>query len=514
MIFDKIKRIKDYETYWLELETSISQRDRPFEDASAEAVKSRKIQAKQSIWRMAELYFPDYIRHTAADFHSRWEKISKTTDEPVLVEAFRGAGKSTFFSFLDPVHAILFARAHYMLFCSYNEDKSTNFSGRILAELKYNQKIAADFGTIIGKTIDYKAIGHFEARIPDSGHKTTIQAVSIGQDPRGWVAGSHRPDFARLDDIQNRKLARNRKNVENTLQWINLDLIPAMAANYNMIISATAVNNRDAVTELKKGSTTRNPIRAHRYPAQTTKGGPAWPQVFPLSRLEKLKETIGSKEFSQEYLLSPIGNDDGVQESWLVDYEPEEIPQEEYQIILSFTDLGSRKTTEKHDYKATVCIGVNPGPLIDILAARIRRETPRKLIAGMYTIYETFSPTTMFWEDNGQQDLMLDVWEAEAQRYGYPLPLKAVHNATNKQLRIEQTLFPLLENHKIRFHPHDSDHKLLKEQLLDLFDGPHDDGPDALSCAVKVAIDRLRRRRQGPPKSALRRESYTLLGRY
>ncbi|VDA99872.1 hypothetical protein S1OALGB6SA_945 [Olavius algarvensis spirochete endosymbiont] len=149
-----------------------------------------------------------------------------------------------------------------------------------------------------------------------------------------------------------------------------------------------------------------------------------------------------------------------------------------------------------------------------ILAARIRRETPKKLIAGMYSIYETFSPVAMYWEDNGQQDLMIDVWDSEAEKYGMPLPLKPIHNAENKKLRIERILFPLLENHKIRFHPHDPDQRLLKEQLLDLFDGSHDDGPDALSCAVKEAINRLRRQRQGPPKSAIRRESYILLRRY
>jgi len=76
-----------------------------------------------------------------------------------------------------------------------------------------------------------------------------------------------------------------------------------------------------------------------------------------------------------------------------------------------------------------------------ILAARIRRETPKKLIAGMYSIYETFSPVAMYWEDNGQQDLMIDVWDSEAEKYGMPLPLKPIHNAENKKLRIERILF-------------------------------------------------------------------------
>ena len=511
MIYDKIKSLKDFDRYAPQVAASISQRDKPFSDSSESAIAARKSAARNSIWEMARLYFPEYVCDDPAAFHPRWEHISRTTGEPVLIEAFRGAGKSTFFTFLDPIHAMLFGRSRFMLFSSYTWDKSVIFSGRLFMELKYNQLIKADFGDLIDRGVDHKAAGHFEVRITDSRAKVTAQAVSIGQDPRGLVAGPHRPDYARLDDIQSRRLAKSRKNVENTVQWITLDLVPAMAADYSMVIAATAVNNRDAVTELRKGSETRSPLRSHRFAALTAKGKPRWPARFPNRRLAKLRGSMGAREFFQEYLLKPLGNDDGVQESWLTNYQIEDIAAKEYAFVVSFTDLGSRKATDKHDYKATICIGVNPGPDIDILAARIRRESPKQLIAGMYAIYDTFAPAAMCWEDNGQQDLMIDVWESEAEYYGYSLPLKAVHNSTNKALRIERTLFPLLENHKIHFHPHDPDHKLLKEQLLDLFDGPHDDGPDALAGAVRQAVDRLRRRRQGPPKSALRRESYTLL---
>lgn len=189
---------------------------------------------------------------------------------------------------------------------------SAIFSGRILAELKYNQLIRADFGGLIDKNIDHAAAGYFEFEVPENRIKKTVQALSIGQNARGLAAASCRPDYAWLDDIQSRKLAQNRKNVENTIRWITLDLIPAMAADYDMKIVGTAVSNRDAVTELKKGSGTRWPVRAYRYSALSSNGKAQWPNMFPQSRLDKLKNTIGTKEFSQEYLLRPLGSDDGV----------------------------------------------------------------------------------------------------------------------------------------------------------------------------------------------------------
>ena len=117
MIFDQIKSPKDFDRLWAQVETDISGRDDPFEDTSDAAKEARKKCRRKSIWEMARIYFPDYVRNSSAGFHARWEKISRTIDEPVLVEAFRGAGKSTFFTFLDPVHAILF-RIAPAIYCS------------------------------------------------------------------------------------------------------------------------------------------------------------------------------------------------------------------------------------------------------------------------------------------------------------------------------------------------------------------------------------------------------------
>jgi hypothetical protein len=49
--------------------------------------------------------------------------------------AFRGVGKSTYFSLLDPVHEIAYGKRNFMIFSSYNEEKSIAFAGRVLIEL-------------------------------------------------------------------------------------------------------------------------------------------------------------------------------------------------------------------------------------------------------------------------------------------------------------------------------------------------------------------------------------------
>jgi hypothetical protein len=63
-----------------------------------------------------------------------------------MVEAFRGSGKSTFFTLLDPVHEITCGNRNFMIFSSYNEEKSALFTGRILFELLFNRRLINDSG--------------------------------------------------------------------------------------------------------------------------------------------------------------------------------------------------------------------------------------------------------------------------------------------------------------------------------------------------------------------------------
>ncbi len=484
----RVKSARDFQKQWDALAAEIFSRT-PFEDGSSK--EDRKEAASKDPWSMALVYFPEYVRNEGAPFHKRWPKIAGIENAPVLIEAFRGAGKSTFFTFLDSVYNILFGDYKFMLFASYTEDKSKVFTGRILLELKYNKRITEDFGRIINPLLDFSAVGNFAAKV--DGRRIMVMACSIGQDPRGLVSGAYRPDYVRLDDIQNRKRARNPEWVKQTVEWITADLVPALAETYNMKIAATSVRPRDVVHFLKEGAETREPVKSYSFPALDKYGKSTWSAYFPLKRLEQIKKTIGALVFRQEYLLIPYAEEDGkVQESWLLDYDPAEVREKEYLVKVSALDPGGGKATKKHDFKAHICIGLNPGPEIDILEARIRRETPRRMIEGCYLIHEKWEPWQTFWEENGQQSLLKDTFDFMAERFGYPLRLKAVTNTQNKEMRIEGTLFTLLENHCIRFHPTNADQKLLKEQLLDLFDGANDDGPDALEMAVRKGLQKLK----------------------
>lgn len=54
----------------------------------------------------ARTYFPDYVPKESTKFHDEWEKTRSIKNELVLVTAFRGAGKSTFFTLNGPAGGV------------------------------------------------------------------------------------------------------------------------------------------------------------------------------------------------------------------------------------------------------------------------------------------------------------------------------------------------------------------------------------------------------------------------
>lgn len=510
-----VRSQQDFEKQWEALLGRIARESSsPFGgNAAYERPDVRRDSARQSIALFGRTYLPHYMNKRSAGFHDKWEKIAHTTKEPVLIEAFREAGKSTFFTFLDVLHAILFERAHYILIGAYTVERAAMFSSRILAELLANQRLAADFAPARGASaiVDNSsaAIGLFKAK------STTVQAISIGQNPRGLVAGPHRPDFVRLDDIQSRKAAQNRKIVEENARWLFMDLLPALAENYNLKIVATQVAERDLVQLLREGNAEQAPVRACRTPLLDKNGVSIWPQQYSAKRVARMQKSMGRRAFAQEYLLQAVSNEDGkLQAAWLRYYDPLEARGKKYELIVSASDLGGYKTTNKHDFKATAVIGLNEEG-IDVLAVRIKRETPSQFLRGLYELYQRWEPRAMFWEDNGQQSIMQELFLQEAEKRGQYLPLKPITNSQNKQSRIEGTLFPLIENCRVFFHPQNAMQRRLVEQLLDFPDGAHDDGPDALEMAVRMGLRWLKRGGRGAlPRTIAKRQAPSILKGY
>jgi hypothetical protein len=492
----RIRSIAQLEREWDIFKSEISSR-KSFPDNSEEAKKARREQGRVDILFFAKTYFPEYFSEDWASFHKKWPNIAEICEEPVLVAAMRGAGKSTFFAFLKHIHSIVYGNIRYLVLGAYDYDRACLATARILLELLYNPRLASDFDPFF--TDDKKpGAGFFVASCPmDKDVSIAIQAISIGQNARGLVWGPYRPDSVTLDDIQMDKRARSKKWVSETLDWIFRQLIPAMTPHYRLQILATFLNTKCVASMLKNGGKISGKeykaIRTYEYYAQEGQrddGKPTWPAVFPLKRLNSLRETLGSLIYRQEYLLIPSSEDGSIfPDEWIKSYVPDDLKDKPIDATLTYIDPASKD--QKKNCKKAVITGSIAGGIIYIRAAWIRNSSILKMISAAYSHYDQYRSYSVIYEDNGGHALLGPLFDAEAKDKGYSLPYRGRTEDENKIQRIEQNLSADIENGRIRFLKDDPDQIVLIEELVDFPNGDLD-GPDCLAGLVRSLKDYMR----------------------
>ena len=162
------------------------------------------------------------------------------------------------------------------------------------------------------------------------------------------------------------------------------------------------------------------------------------------------------------------------------------------QLVVKTLSLDPSKGSDSRrgDYSALVMLGVDRQGIVYAEADLARRPTPQ-IVADGVALYRRFCPDVFGIEANQFQDLLGTEFEAEFRRQGLlgarPWPLD---NRINKQVRIRR-LGPYMASRRLRLKSGSPGTRLMAEQLAEFPVGDHDDGPDALEMALRLAADLL-----------------------
>ncbi len=138
------------------------------------------------------------------------------------------------------------------------------------------------------------------------------------------------------------------------------------------------------------------------------------------------------------------------------------------------------------DYSAFVMLGIDAAGVVYVEADLARRATPQ-MVADGAELCRRFRPQVFGVEANQFQELLAGEIAAEFERRQIAsVTPAAVHNHVNKQMRIRR-IGPYLSQRRLRFLAGSASTRLLVEQLRDFPAGAHDDGPDALEMAIRLA---------------------------
>lgn len=162
-------------------------------------------------------------------------------------------------------------------------------------------------------------------------------------------------------------------------------------------------------------------------------------------------------------------------------------PIEERMILKTMAlDPSKGRSDRVGDYQACVKLAIDQTDTLYV-QARMRRNPIDQMVADCVDEYRGFRPHAFGVEGNAWQDLLAPDFKEEFSRQSVLAPdVFLMNNHVNKQVRIRR-LAGYLSTGRIKFLLNCPETRLLVDQLLDFPVGAHDDGPDALEMAIRLA---------------------------
>lgn len=466
-------------------------------------------------------YLPTHFRNEPSQMHvwlgEQLDTLHQDRGTKLNVIGPRGGAKSTIGTLCYVLRAAVEGWEPYIWVISDTRTQAQRHLENIKAELESNALLAEHYPAARGKD---QGTGGNRIKLTNG---TVIESFGTGQRLRGRRMRSSRPSLIVCDDLQNDGHMQSASQRESSRAWFQGTLQKAGDKRTNIINLATALHREALAMELHhtpgwKSAKFRaietwptnmtlwreweeiycdakNPrardealeyFQEHRA-ALELGAELLWPDEEDLYTLMKMRVEGSHSAFEREKQSSPI---DPERCEWPDEYFGEHIWFHDWPQDLQFKTIAldpSKGRDARHgDYSAFVVLGADRQGILYVEADLARRPTPQ-IVADGVALCQRHRADAFGVEANQFQELLAEEFVAEFARQGihWCVP-SAIHNYANKQLRIRR-LGPYLSQRKLRFLGKSPGTQMLVDQLCDFPLGSHDDGPDALEMAVRLA---------------------------
>lgn len=482
----------------------------------------------QSLLAWSRHYLPTHFRKAPSALHE-WlgrQMDSMRTERGVKVNVVRprGAAKSTVATLAGVLRSAVEADEPYIWIISDTKSQAQAHLENVKTELLENDRLAEAYPATVGRGARWSSSG-VELR-----NGVVIEAYGVGQRLRGRRRRSNRPTLIVCDDLQNDQHIVSPLLRENSTEWFHSALMKSGTKRTNIVNVATALH-RDALAmrltaapgwrsrtfqsivrwpeemerwrdweaiycdTQKPGAPEAARRFYERHRAEMDRGAEVlWPDEEDLYTLMRMRLEGGHTAFEREKQGSPS---DPERCEWPETYFEESAWFDAWPDRLTLRVIAldpSKGSDARHgDYSAIVLVGVDVDGVLHVEADLARRPVAQ-MVADSVAHCREFRPDAFGVEANQWQQLLAGEFLAECQRQGLlgVAPCE-IHNHTNKAVRIRR-LGPYLSQRRIRFKRGSDSTALLVDQLREFPVGSHDDGPDALEMALRLAEEVWRTR--------------------
>jgi predicted phage terminase large subunit-like protein len=434
-------------------------------------------------------------------------------EKRVIIEMPPGHGKSEGCSRNLPAYLFGINPDSRVIACSYTQDLAGEMNRdvqRIMDSPRYQEIFP---GRQLGLS-NVRALAGKPRRNSDvfdiPGHRGIYKAAGIGVG-----IGGRRFDRGIIDDpIKDREEANSPAHRERVWRWFTSVFWKRQAKNAGILITSTRWHEDDLVGRIKRkiAEGTMEPWtivtlqslatdntdepdtqKPQRHPLDRRAVGEAlWPWFRSAAEHERAMEleprdffaldqqdprAEGGTEFAAECFPNSIWFDD-----W-----PKDV-----QFLTIALDPSKGRDAAHGDYSALVSVAKTSDGMLWVEGDLARRDTTRMVNEGIEfadRMRREIGRTVDGFgcEANQFQELLADQFIKVSRERGFMLPIFKITNTVSKDTRIRR-LTPFLTSRNIRFRATPGT-RLLVRQLQQFPVADHDDGPDALEMALRLAIE-------------------------
>lgn len=438
--------------------------------------------AMESIEYFFAIYFPDYISngYEPAPFHKKFFRLIEDEKTPlVIVLAFRGSAKSTFFSTLYPIWAITgHLRKRFIVIITQTQQQAKKIMDNIKNPLENNGLLKSDTGPFVIEGSEWSSMS-----ITLKKYDARIMVASTEQSIRGLRFNQHRPDTVILDDIEDLASVKTKESRDKLYNWYLGDVLGLKDLGTRFFLLGTRLDNDDLPSRLINEIDKNTRDGEYLIIPIVENGKITWPGKYPnMQAINEEERKVGNKvAWQREFMMNLVSSEEQlIKPEWITYYDKLPSFDDLTEIIIG-TDLAI-KQNESADFTSMIIVYVFGegreaqyyvgSPIIN------RRLTLHAMSETAYQIYSSLPkdyPITFVVEDVGYQLAAIQ----ELQQKGVPVEGIKPHGQ-DKYTRTS-IITPLFENKRVHFLP---EHKSLVDQLLGFPNERHDDMVDALVYAL------------------------------
>lgn len=424
-------------------------------------------------WKMA--------RHMAV-LDRELTDIETGVNDRLIVQMPPRHGKSFLASGYFPAHYLGLYPNRNVIMCGATSDLALEFSGMA-------RDLLIEFGHLFGVSVRKDRSARDLWQLNQGG---ICRAAGVG----GAVMGRG-ADLLIIDDYF--------KDVEDALsdtmrtklyQWYLSTSGTRRSPKGAIVVMATRWHGKDLIGSiLQTAEQTGEKWRVVNFPALGDDGAALWPEQWPASLLEKIREEKYASGYPWIWeALYQQNPPDVLDAEWppeyfadiWTEYWPEKTERHACVVALD-PSLGK---TDKADYSAFIAVAKGHDGVYYV-NANIARRPSRQIVDDGIVWMQGIQPDAFGCETNQFQELLRSMFEERIEEVGVTMHgVYGINNDTAKMVRI-RSLTALLAAGRIKVirSPGSS---LLVEQMKGFPAHKFDDGPDALEMAIRLLEELLR----------------------